>query len=71
MGIHGDLEIQIRGFWQDTQQRYNFLSHDSSRPVLEPKQLYLQLDELFTLLKPYARLALENTLRILMVLIMS
>jgi transcription-repair coupling factor (superfamily II helicase) len=60
MGIHGDLEIQIRGFWQDTQQRYNFLSHDSSRPVLEPKQLYLQLDELFTLLKPYARLALEK-----------
>ena len=60
IGIHGDLENQIKGFWQDTQQRYNFLSHDSARPVLEPKQLYIQNDELFTLLKPYARLALEQ-----------
>ena len=60
IGIHGDLENQIKGFWQDTQQRYNFRSHDSARPVLEPKQLYIQNDELFTLLKPYARLALEQ-----------
>ena len=60
IGIHGDLEAQIKGFWQDTQQRYNFLSHDASRPVLNPKQLYLQVDELFSLVKPYARLALEK-----------
>ncbi len=60
LGIHGELETNIRGFWQDTQQRYNFLSHDSSRPVLDPKQLYLQNDELFSLLKPHARLVLEK-----------
>ena len=60
LGIHGELENQIKGFWQDTQQRYNFLSHDSSRPVLEPKQLYLQNDELFALLKPHARLVLQR-----------
>ena len=60
LGIHGELEIQIKAFWQDTQQRYNFLSHDSSRPVLDPKQLYLQNDELFTLLKPHARLVFQK-----------
>ena len=60
LGIHGELESQIKGFWQDTQQRYNFLSHDSSRPVLDPKQLYLQNDELFTLLKPHARLVFQK-----------
>jgi transcription-repair coupling factor (superfamily II helicase) len=60
LGIHGELENQIKGFWQDTQQRYNFLSHDSSRPVLDPKQLYLQNDELFALLKPHARLVLQR-----------
>ena len=60
LGIHGELESQIKGFWQDTQQRYNFLSHDSSRPVLDPKQLYLQNDELFALLKPHARLILQK-----------
>jgi len=60
IGIHGELETQIKNFWQDTQQRYNFLSHDSARPVLDPKQLYIQNDELFGLLKPYARLALEK-----------
>jgi transcription-repair coupling factor (superfamily II helicase) len=60
LGIHGELESQIKAFWQDTQQRYNFLSHDSSRPVLDPKQLYLQNDELFTLLKPHARLVFQK-----------
>ncbi len=61
LGLHGELEDPIKGFWQDTQQRYNFLSHDSSRPVLEPKQLYLQHDEFFGLLKSNARLSLQKT----------
>ncbi len=61
LGLHGELEDPIKGFWQDTQQRYNFLSHDSSRPVLEPKQLYLQHDEFFGLLKSHARLSLQKT----------
>ena len=60
LGIHGELEANIKGFWQDTLQRYNFLSHDSSRPVLEPKQLYLQNDELFALLKNHPRLVLDK-----------
>jgi transcription-repair coupling factor (superfamily II helicase) len=60
LGLHGDLEAPIQGFWQDTQQRYQFLSHDSSRPVLEPKQLYLQNDEFFSLLKPHARFSLQK-----------
>ncbi len=60
LGLHGELEDPIKGFWQDTQQRYNFLSHDSSRPVLEPKQLYLQHDEFFGLLKSHARLSLQK-----------
>jgi transcription-repair coupling factor (superfamily II helicase) len=64
LGIHGELESQIKGFWQDTQQRYNFLSHDSSRPVLDPKQLYLQNDELFALLKPHARLVLQREIAV-------
>ena len=61
LGIHGELESNIKNFWQDTQQRYNFLSHDSSRPVLKPQELYLQNDELFSLLKPHARLQLLKT----------
>lgn len=60
LGVHGELESNIKGFWQDTQQRYNFLSHDSSRPVLEPKQLYLENDELFALLKNHPRLVLDK-----------
>ena len=60
LGIHGELESNIKSFWQDTQQRYNFLSHDSSRPVLDPKQLYLQNDELFALLKNHPRLVLDK-----------
>ena len=60
IGLHGDLESGMKNFWQDTTQRYNFLSHDSSRPVLSPKELYLQHDELFALIKPYPRLSLSR-----------
>ena len=56
----GDTEDAIRGFWKDTVQRFNFLKHDPERPILPPKDLFLDVDEFFSLLKDKARLVLEK-----------
>jgi transcription-repair coupling factor (superfamily II helicase) len=33
----GDLDASIKRFTADTKQRFNFLSHDRDRPILEPQ----------------------------------
>ena len=55
---HGDVSAACRRFWSDTAERYRFLSRDTQRPCLRPDQLFLGTEELFTRIKPYARLAL-------------
>ena len=56
----GDIEDAIRSFWKDTLPRYEFLKHDLDRPILPPKELFLDVDEFFSFAKPHARLALEK-----------
>ncbi|VVD94935.1 Transcription-repair-coupling factor [Pandoraea cepalis] len=56
----GDLDAAIHRFWNDTRQRYNFLSHDRERPLLPPEQLFLLDQDFFTLAKPFARLTLPT-----------
>ncbi len=56
----GDVEESIQGFWKDTLQRYEFLKHDLDRPILPPKELFLDADEFFIQLKPNARLVLNR-----------
>ena len=57
----GNIEEAIRGFWKDTTSRYEFLKHDLDRPILPPADLFLDVDEFFTTLKPHARLALDQS----------
>ncbi|MEX3606356.1 MAG: transcription-repair coupling factor [Burkholderia sp.] len=54
----GDLDTAIRRFTADTKQRYNFLSHDRERPILEPQRLFLSDEDFYTLAKPFARVVL-------------
>ncbi|WP_114636872.1 transcription-repair coupling factor [Polynucleobacter necessarius] len=56
----GDIEETIRGFWKDTLSRYEFFKHDLDRPILPPKDLFLDVDEFFSTSKPYARISLEK-----------
>ena len=56
----GDIEETIRSFWKDTQSRYEFLKHDLDRPILPPKELFLDVDEFFSTAKSHARLVLEK-----------
>jgi transcription-repair coupling factor (superfamily II helicase) len=58
--LHGEVEASARRFWNETNERYAFLSRDAQRPCLPPGQLFLSTEELFSQFKPMARLALSG-----------
>ncbi|KNH10063.1 Transcription-repair coupling factor [Candidatus Burkholderia brachyanthoides] len=57
----GDLDAAIKRFTNDTKQRFDFLSHDRERPLLEPRRLFLTDDDFFTFAKPFAQLKFPAT----------
>src|SRR6201996_1201849 len=61
LALIGDMDAAIKRFTNDTKQRYNFLSHDRDRPLLEPKRLFLTEEDFFTFAKPFAQLSLPAT----------
>jgi len=56
--LHGPIEAAAQRFWNETAERFRFLSRDTQRPCLPPGRLFLTPEEFFTAAKPYARLAL-------------
>jgi transcription-repair coupling factor (superfamily II helicase) len=63
--IHGDVPEAAESFWKDLKSRYDLLRGDRDRPLLEPRELYLPVEQMFVSLKRFARLeggvALEAT----------
>ncbi len=59
------LPDTIHQCWSTINNRYEQLRYDVTRPVCEPKQLYLNLDEFYAQLKPYQQIAVSaHTLEI-------
>jgi len=56
--LHGDIEGALRGFVEDTRQRHAFLRHDPERPVLDPEELFLGIDEFFAAANAQGRFTL-------------
>lgn len=56
---HGNVEASARQFTEDTAQRYKFLSHDGERPLLTPKELFIESDEFFIHTKHFGRFSLK------------
>lgn len=54
----GDLEAAANHFWQGASQRYESRRVDPERPILEPKQLFLNTDQLFGQIKAFPRVDL-------------
>lgn len=50
----------IQTFWQDTEARYEQFRHDVERPVLQPRELYLDNDAWMARVKPYSRVFLST-----------
>ncbi|MGH8797380.1 MAG: transcription-repair coupling factor, partial [Caldimonas sp.] len=58
--LHGEIDDALKRFWTDTRERHRFLQHDRERPILAPKELFLEPDEFYTLTGPHAVLALRG-----------
>lgn len=58
---HGTVEQNIGEFLTDTQSRYEFLRHDSERPLLAPEQLFLNEEQFFLALKNFKRLDIRGS----------
>lgn len=56
---HGEVNEAIQTFWTETQNRYNFLSKDISRPILRPSEIYLNAEQFFTGFEDAARVNLS------------
>jgi len=56
----GNITEAIQGFWKDIEDRYRFLSHDSERPILKASELYLNEEQFFGSIKPYARFIIDK-----------
>jgi len=54
--LHHDVNEAIATFGKDTASRYNLLRGDPQRPLLEPKELFLDSEQFFIRAKDFARL---------------
>ncbi|HWV14214.1 MAG TPA: transcription-repair coupling factor [Cellvibrio sp.] len=56
----GDIEKAAENFWLELLRRYENRRVDPQRPILPPKDIYLQIDELFARLKNYCRTFVQS-----------
>ena len=54
--LHHDVNEAIAGFARDAASRYNLLRGDPERPLLEPKELFLDTEQFFVRVKDFARI---------------
>ncbi len=54
--LHHDVNEAITTFAKDAVSRYNLLRGDPQRPLLEPKELFLDAEQFFVRAKDFARL---------------
>lgn len=57
--LHGELEVPLQRFWQDTRERWRMVQGDPEHPALPPETLFLSAEQFHTLAKPYAQLVLR------------
>ena len=58
--LHGNVDEALKRFWVDTRERHRFLQHDPERPILAPEEIFLKVEEFFTLTHPHAVLAVRG-----------
>jgi len=59
--LHHDIDDAIATFGKDAASRYNLLRGDPQRPLLEPKELFLDAEQFFVRAKEFARLDIVAT----------
>lgn len=56
----GQTETALDSFWRELNNRYDSRKGDVQRPILQPKDLYLSVEEIFSHYKQYSRIELHN-----------
>ena len=59
--LHGEVDAALERFWTDTRERHRFVTADPDRPVLPPQEIFLTVEDFFTLARPHATLALRGS----------
>lgn len=59
--LGADLEAAAQRFWGEIEQRFQSLQHDTMRPLLPPEELWLRVDQLFSMLKERHRLTIYHS----------
>jgi len=54
------VESAANDFWSEINSRHEQLRHDITRPILEPIDLYLQTNEVFSEIKKYPQVVLQE-----------
>ena len=60
LALHGPIEAAMARFWNETSERYRFLSRDVTRPIMPPADLFLNAEGFFSRAKDYARILLAD-----------
>ncbi len=58
--LHHDVNAAAVSYWTDTKSRYNLLRGDKDRPLLEPKEWMLPVEDFFAGLKAFDQLTLAE-----------
>jgi len=60
--VQGDIDHASEQYWFDINYRYEDRRYDPTRPLLPPKQLFLQSDELYGELKRFNRITIAKSI---------
>lgn len=55
-----NIEEAADSFWNDVKERYDQYGHDRLRPILQPKELFLQPNEIFAEIKRFPKMQLSQ-----------
>ena len=56
----GNIEEKAKHFWQEVCERYEQLRYDVTKPILEPKNIVLQVNEVFGKIKNFSQVLISE-----------
>ncbi|MBV8469826.1 MAG: transcription-repair coupling factor [Burkholderiaceae bacterium] len=62
LALHGEVDEALKRFWTDTRERHRFLQHDPERPILPPEEIFLKVEDFFSLTHPHAVLTVRGAI---------
>ena len=58
--VSGDIDKALSHYWTDVEYRYQDRRYDPTKPLLPPADLFLNIEELYSALKPFDRITIRN-----------